>query len=287
MSNFHHENKMQFVEAVRETARQSGFSESLIEEDYYCSLILKEIFRSKDCFLIFKGGTLLNKCYIGFYRLSEDLDFSISNRIKEDSRKGRSLAAQTTKKVIGEAVSSLSLVVSKSFAGHNENRFYSAEITYDSSVTEDKNTIKIEFGIQEKIWERENLKAKTLLVNPFTQKPVVSEFYVEGLSLKEAYSEKIRAALFREKPAIRDIFDIHYAVKRDFIKTHDISSMVKYKMKVLNRTVDLSNKKKEELLNRLQTDLKPVLRQDDFEKFDFEEAWNWLKTLEKEISQSL
>ena len=37
MSNFHHENKIQFVEAVRETARQSGFSESLVEKDYYCS----------------------------------------------------------------------------------------------------------------------------------------------------------------------------------------------------------------------------------------------------------
>lgn len=57
MSNFHYENKMQFVEAVRETARQSGFSEFLVEKDYYCSLILKEMFQSKDCFLVFKGGT--------------------------------------------------------------------------------------------------------------------------------------------------------------------------------------------------------------------------------------
>ena len=63
--------------------------------------------------------------------------------------------------------------------------------------------------------------------------------------------------------------------------------MVKYKMQVLNRTVDLSNKKKEELLNQLQTDLKPVLHQDDFEKFDFEEAWNWLKTLEEKISVTI
>ena len=285
---------MQFVEAVRETARESGFSESLIEKDYYCSLILKEIFRSKDCFLVFKGGTLLNKCHIGFYRLSEDLDFSISNRTGEYSRKRRSHIAQTAQKVISEAVSSLSLVFSKPFEGHNENRFYSAEIAYDSLVTENKNTIKIEFGIQEKIWERENLMAKTLLMNPMTQKPILPEFRVMGLSLKEAYSEKIRAALSRDKPAIRDIFDIHYAVKRrfieephGFIKIHNISPMVKYKMKVLNRTVDLSKKKKEELLNQLQTDLKPVLRQDDFENFDFEEAWNWLKILEEKISQSL
>ena len=31
MSNFYHENKIQFAEAIRETAKNSGFSESLIE----------------------------------------------------------------------------------------------------------------------------------------------------------------------------------------------------------------------------------------------------------------
>ena len=62
--------------------------------------------------------------------------------------------------------------------------------------------------------------------------------------------------------------------------------MVKRKMKALNRTVDLSKKRKEELLNQLQTDLRPVLRQKDFEKFDFKEAWSWLKVLEEKNSQS-
>ncbi len=105
---------------------------------------------------------------------------------------------------------------------------------------------------------------------------------------------KLGKKLPRKKPAIRDIFDIHYALKRHlieeprgFIKIHDIAPMVKYKMKVLDREVDLSDKRKEELLSQLQTDLKPVLCQKDFEEFDFEQAWKWLKILEKEISKSL
>ncbi len=293
MSTFYHENEIQFVEAIRETAKNSGFSESLIEKDYYCSLILKEIFRSKDCFLIFKGGTLLNKCHVGFYRLSEDLDFSVSDPAKF-SRKKRSYLAQVSKKCVNETVKNLSLVFSKSFEEHNESRLYSAEIGYHSLIDEDKKTIKVEFGIHEKVWERETLKAKTLLTNPISQKPVLPDFHLVGLSLKEAYSEKIRAALSREKPAIRDIFDIHYALKRrlieephGFIKIHDIAPMVKYKIKTLNLKIDLSDKRKEALLDQLQTDLKPVLRKKDFEEFDFEQAWNWLKILEKEISKSL
>ena len=292
MSHFHHENKIQFIEAIRETASKSGFSGALIEKDYYCSLLLKEIFQSKDCFLTLKGGTLLNKAHIGFYRLSEDLDFSISD-IAGFSRKKRHNFAQITKKCVNEAVKSLSLIFSKPFNGANESRSYNAEVEYDSLVAEDKNTIKIEFRIQEKIWERESLMAKTLLVNPLTQKPVLPDFLIVGLSFKETYSEKIRAALSREKPAIRDIFDIHYALKKrlietkGFIQIHNIAPMVKYKLKTLNRTVDLSEKRKEELLSQLQTDLKPVLRKKDFEEFDFEQAWTWLKTLEKEISKSL
>lgn len=298
MLNFHKKEK-DFLEAIRKTSQNSGFSEILIEKDYYCSLLLKEIFRIKDypfswpTQVVFKGGTLLNKCYAGFYRLSEDLDFSISDKPKT-SRKQRSSLAKKSKEHVIDAVKKLSLDFSKEFEGHNENRLYSAEITYHSLITGIKNTIKIEFGIHEKVWERESLMAKTLLKNPLTQKPIVPDFNVQGLSLKEAYSEKIRAALSREKPAIRDIFDIHYAIKkrliagdRCYIKIHDISPMLKYKLKTLNCQIDLSDERKKEFLSQMETELKPVLRQKDFEEFNFEQAWNWLKILEQKISESL
>ncbi|MBU4204495.1 MAG: nucleotidyl transferase AbiEii/AbiGii toxin family protein [Acidobacteria bacterium] len=57
------------------TANRTGFRASLIEKDYYLTLILSKINElSQD--LIFKGGTCLNKIYYSYYRLSEDLDFS-------------------------------------------------------------------------------------------------------------------------------------------------------------------------------------------------------------------
>ena len=89
------------------------------------------------------------------------------------------------------------------------------------------------------------------------------------------------------KPAIRDIFDVHYAARNHLIDIKDMIPMVKHKLDILNRKIDLSDSRKKEFLNQLQTDLKPVLRRKDFEEFDFEQAWTWLKTLEKEISKSL
>ena len=286
MSNFHYENRIQFTEAIKETARQSGFSESLVEKDYYCSLILKEIFQSKNCNLTFKGGTLLNKVHAGFYRLSEDLDFSIDVKSKFP-RKKRRVLAHTAKKCVEDSAKKLSLNMIKPFKGRNESRSYNAAVEYYSVVFEDKVAVKIEFAVQENILERENLMAQTLLMNPLNQKPVLPAFFVKGLSLKETYSEKIRAALSRVNPAIRDIFDVHYAVKNHLIDIKDMIPMIKHKLNTLNRTIDLSVKRKKEFLIQLQENLKPVLRQKDFEEFDFEQAWKWLKALEKEISKFL
>ena len=286
MSNFHYKNKMLFAEAVRETARQSGFSEFFIEKDYYCSLILKEIFQSKDCNLTFKGGTLLNKVHVGFYRLSEDLDFSIDVNSRF-SRKKRQVLAHIAKKRVEDSAKRLSLNIIRPFKGRNESRSYSATVEYYSFISEDKATVKIDFTAQENILEKESLMARTLLIDPLTQQPVLPAFPVKGLSLKETYSEKIRAALSRAYPAIRDIFDIHYTVKNRLINIEGIIPMIRRKLDILDRKIDLSAKRKKDFKLQLQESLKPVLRQKDFEEFDFEQTWKYLKDLEKKISKSL
>ena len=288
MSNFHHKNK-QFIESVRQTSFDSGFSESLVEKDYYCSLVLKEIFQSKDCDLVFKGGTLLNKCHAGFYRLSEDLDFSISAD-PNLSRNIRGKLAQKAKRVINQSIKNLSLSFSTPFQGHDENRLYTTTIEYISAVNNDKNTIKIEFGVNEKVLEKQDLFAKTLLKDVLRKEFVLSDFLLPGLSLKEAYSEKIRAALSRKEPAIRDIFDIYYALEKNIIgnskpkiKSHEILQMLRKKMEDEELKIYLSSSRKEEFLSQLQTDLKPVLRAVDFENFDFEKTWIWLQNIQKEL----
>lgn len=70
------------------SATETGFTASLIEKDYFCSLVLDYLFRHQTG-LVFKGGTCLSKVYFDFYRLSEDLDFIIpieSNTIKSKRR---------------------------------------------------------------------------------------------------------------------------------------------------------------------------------------------------------
>lgn len=72
-------------EAIRFTAAETGFGIRLLEKDYFCSVALEYL--AAECGgLTFKGGTCLSKIHGGFYRLSEDLDFSIPTAV--DSTRG-------------------------------------------------------------------------------------------------------------------------------------------------------------------------------------------------------
>ncbi len=71
-----HRDKDKFSKLVDRIASLTGFYAPLMEKNYYLTLILSRIKELSDS-LIFKGGTCLNKIYYSYYRLSEDLDFSM------------------------------------------------------------------------------------------------------------------------------------------------------------------------------------------------------------------
>jgi len=71
-----HQDKDKFRDLVDRAATLAGFYAPLMEKDYYLTFILSQI-SDLSADLIFKGGTCLNKIYYSYYRLSEDLDFSL------------------------------------------------------------------------------------------------------------------------------------------------------------------------------------------------------------------
>ena len=81
------ENKINLNELFKDLAEKHKFSDRLLEKDYHLTRILHKISEKQIKDLVFKGGTCLNKCYLGFYRLSEDLDFVYNKNIKELSKR--------------------------------------------------------------------------------------------------------------------------------------------------------------------------------------------------------
>ena len=95
--------------------------------------------------------------------------------------------------------------------------------------------------------------------------------------MKEAVAEKLRAALTRLEPAIRDFFDIDYLASRNKMDLNDrhLFQLLAEKLKVPgNPPIDLSPMRKEKLKTQINAELKPVLRPVDFESFDLERAFD-------------
>ncbi len=218
------------------------------------------------------------------YRLSEDLDFLISTppEVSISVRRKRMAPVKEWVRKISEEVSILTLP--EDFAGHNSSRQYVAYVTYPSVfLSEEAARIKIEVGLREPpLMPLAQMKARTLLLNPFTRRSLTPDIDLTTLSMKEAIAEKLRAALTRLQPAIRDFFDIDYLASRNILDLHDrhLFELLVEKLKVPgNPPIDLSLARKEKLKTQINTELKPALRPSDFKTFDLERVFKFIEQI--------
>lgn len=285
-----HEDGEFFREAILYTANTTGFTSELIEKDYFCSLLLSYLYADESS-LTFRGGTCLSKVYGEFYRLSEDLDFTVSVPF-DAPRSLRRKIIEPIKKVFARISNALPVFsLSQNLVGRNNSTQYVAQVQYRSSIKPTSPPIKIEIGLREELLTapRKGL-VKTLLFDPFLRNPAVPEFSVLCLSLNEAYGEKIRAALTRRELAIRDYYDIDYAVRKMGLDLSEqgLLDLVQKKLAVSgNDPVNIDSTLKEMLKAQLNTELKPILREQDFEEFDLDRALNLVIELSSRIQERM
>jgi predicted nucleotidyltransferase component of viral defense system len=275
MSEFNlHEDKDLFREAIAYTTSVTKFPQRLIEKDYYCSVIL--YFFSGKTDLVFKGGTCLAKVHANFYRLSEDLDFVIPMPV----RSGRSNRRNMIKPIKGrfdKLEDELNIFrIGVPLTGANQSTQYIGTIQYNSNLSDEIETIKFEVSLREPLFEQAEMNnSRTILLNPINNQPMLPEIKCRCISKREAFAEKFRAALTRRDIAIRDYFDIDYAVRKLELNTEETKfiELVKKKLAVPgNDKIDAKSDRIDILRKQLDTELKPVLREEDFKQFDLERA---------------
>jgi hypothetical protein len=274
------------VQAIELTARQTGFNPRLVEKDYFCSVVL-EYLAAGDADLTFKGGTCLAKVHGSFYRLSEDLDFSISTPFHA-SRKERSRRADPLKPVVGEIPKRLpGFRIVEPFRGANESTQYNAVVGYDSLLDSHLEPIGIEVGLREPtLTAPQQGSSKTMLLNPVDGRPLIRAFAVSCLSYREAMAEKLRAALTRREVAIRDFFDVDYAVRSGALDTSDqeLLDLLRAKLEAPGTSpVDVSAGRAMELRGQLEVELRPVLREQDFAGFDLERGLETVRAVARQL----
>lgn len=266
-----HEDAAYFREALGYTAAETGFSARLIEKDYFASVVLHQLAAAPGG-LVFKGGTCLAKVHAGFYRLSEDLDFLLPISV-EAARRTRSEKAQSVKRVFDEIPGCVvGLRTRQRLAGANDCRQYLGTLAYDSLLDGHSDSVKVEIGLREPlVMPALHGRAQTLLLDPVNGEAMFAAFSLPCLSWEESMAEKLRAALSRREPAVRDFYDIHHAVVRRAFNPlePELVALVRAKMAVPgNRLMPLSDQRRDELRTQLNTRLRPVLRDPDFAEFD-------------------
>ncbi|MBU1693107.1 MAG: nucleotidyl transferase AbiEii/AbiGii toxin family protein [Verrucomicrobia bacterium] len=279
-----------FRQAVERTARDHGFAGELIEKDVFCSLVLVVLAANMPESVVFKGGTCLSKVYTDFYRLSEDLDFAIPVPLQSSRAERRRLMEPV--KVLCDSIPAHcpQVAVLDPMRGANQSTQYIQTLGYQSRITGKTAQIKVEFGLREPTLLAPRVEpAGTLLVSPLTGRPVFPSFPVRVMALKEMWGEKIRAALCRREPAIRDFFDLDYALRTNQfdLSAPDLIALAAQKLAVPgNGPVQLTDERRAELERQIQTDLKPVLRTRDFEQFDLDRIWTALVALADRLKEA-
>lgn len=262
-------------QAIGYTAYQTGFSPRLIEKDYFCSVVL-EYLAARDTELTFKGGTCLAKVHSGFYRLSEDLDYSISTP-PNASRKERSRRGGRLGPIVHDIPEHLpGFQILAPLRGANESTQYNAVVGYRSLLESRVEPISVEVGLREPtLVAPQQAPSNTMVLNPVNGRPLVDASFVSCLSYQEAMAEKLRAALTRRDVAIRDFFDVDHAVLNGRLDVRDRSllELLRRKKEVAGAgAVDVSAERLEQLSGQLEGELQPVLRKQDFDQFDLDRA---------------
>ena len=233
--------------------------------------------------VVFKGGTCLSKVCTEFCRLSEDLDFAIP--LPLDARRSvRRKQIDPIKRVCGSLAKEIQGILElEPLSGANVSKQYVGTWGYRSVISGGVERVKLEFGLREPgLFPAEDRNANTLLQNAVTGVDLVNAFRIKVMAMPEIWAEKARAALTRLEPAIRDFFDLDYAIQREKLDPlePEFLELVRRKLAVPgNEPMDISDAKCRELEKQVEAQLRPVLREDDFRQFFLERVFSIVRQI--------
>lgn len=258
-------------------ADKQRFRPAIIEKDYYLTRILNAVNENLSRDIIFKGGTLLNKAYLNYHRLSEDLDFSYRNDVDVSTRGKRSKVITSIRKKMPSFLSFLRLTSDNPEGkGFNNSTQYLFNLEFQSIIMKRKEGIKFEISLrQPSFLPPVTVQVKHFYQDPFSGEDLFPQGSVLALSLGESAAEKLKAAISRLTPAIRDYYDLGHFIKIGFdFARPDLLKLVNKKLKLdgykrdYSRNLGLSDQAIEELKRVSASDLIPMIRAD--EKFNLD-----------------
>ena len=248
----------------------------LVEKDIIISKILFHLMQDKHFSqnYAFKGGTCLTKCYLGYYRFSEDMDFTYLNQkdfVEKSKNKLREIMSDKINK-LGELIEVIAKKLDLDFKMEKENKryfqfggsnaFVTFKIWYNSKELEKETFVKIQVNHIEKIIYPikelnvgfivpKNLEKDFSFIASEDAEILLKPINIKAYNLKEILIEKIRAILTRRGIKARDFVDIFLIVKKEKLNLNDFKKQIiekindmlkfeKYNQNIKNKEMQLN-----------------------------------------------
>ena len=206
----------QLKDIIPAIAGKMKFRSTIVEKDYYLTVILNNIEALLTDKIVFKGGTLLNKAYLNYHRLSEDLDFTYNAEFS--ARSQRSNAIMPIREKMPSFLKALKLTSDKPEGeGFNNSTQYVFKVKYPSVLMGKDDMIKIEISLRQPPIDKPiHTEIKHFYQDPFTGEDLFPSRKIWSLSWYESVAEKLKAAISRKDVAIRDYYDLWHIAESGF-----------------------------------------------------------------------
>lgn len=253
--------------------KQGIKQKDLIEKDLLLHRLLAEL--SSDSHFsknyAFKGGTCLIKCYLGYYRFSEDLDFTwinqdiFANKTEKGIRKEISKEISVLTGVLESTADKIGVKFkaekknSRFMEFGGSNKFVTFKLWYDSLEVKEEQFIKIQINYVEHLEYNLHEAAPKSIIDNLDKEEILflypelgwlfKEQKIMVYDIKEILIEKARAILTRQGMKPRDFVDIYMIEKNKKLSIEDFESKILEKtgfmLKYEKYRANLKDKQKE------------------------------------------
>jgi predicted nucleotidyltransferase component of viral defense system len=217
----------------------------LIEKDLILHQMLLDL--SKNKFFsenfVFKGGTCLIKCYLGYFRFSEDIDFTWKHQKVFEDKSQKEVRSYLSNVIdeLGDIFEGIAKKRELDFKCEKHNRNYvelgggnktcTLKIWYQSEILDRRSFVKVQINFVEKLYfNTTRVKLRSLLSKGRKEFDALFPEYAEysqrisfdAYDIKEILCEKIRSILTRVGVKSRDFLDVYLICKKFSIKLEDM-----------------------------------------------------------------
>lgn len=285
-------------EFINYLVEKSGIKKTdLIEKDFVLHRLIQELMKNelfKENF-IFKGGTCLIKCYFGYYRFSEDLDFTWRKQelwINKSGKQIRKIISTEIGKILN-IINEICIKLGLDFKPDKKDKKYiefgagniytTFKFWYKSCISNDDKFVKLQINFVDKIFYKFRKHTLKNIIGDIYQKEIEFLFpsYKEILykksimvyDVREILLEKIRAIITRRGIKVRDFIDAYFIInsRKENLEDYEkiVIEKILFALKYEKYLKNLVEKHKRFVPFKLKDEyllLKPI-RKKDFDKF--------------------